>query len=50
MVGFRDLGDMRHRDLIEFHARVKEYKEGYRGHRVDWDMDHKPIEIDYNDL
>lgn len=44
--GFLALGDLREGDLIEFHARVREYVKGYRGYRDDAAMENPP-RIDY---
>ncbi len=44
---FKGLGDLRAGDLIEFHARVREYEKGYRGRRDEFDYDSKPTEVDY---
>jgi hypothetical protein len=42
--GFAAL-DLKEGDVVEFHARVKDYWKGYRGRRDDvWD---KPLEKDY---
>jgi hypothetical protein len=44
--GFEALGELKEGDIIEFHARVKEYYKGYAGYKeeVQWE---KPIELDY---
>lgn len=43
--GFKLLGELKYGDKIEFEARVKPYKKGYRGHRIDND---RPPMIDYH--
>ena len=43
---FQALGELREGDLIEFHARVREYIKGYRGHRYD-EIEENPPRIDY---
>lgn len=44
--GFEALGELKEGEIIEFHARVKEYYKGYAGYReeIQWE---KPIELDY---
>jgi hypothetical protein len=44
--GFEELGELKEGDVVEFHARVKEYYKGYAGYKeeVQWE---KPIEQDY---
>jgi hypothetical protein len=44
--GFEALGELKEGDIIEFHARVKEYYKGYAGYKeeVQWE---KPIGLDY---
>ena len=36
--------DLKHGDIVEFHARVKLYEKGYKGRREDV---YKPVERDY---
>lgn len=40
------LGELKEGDVVEFHARVKEYYKGYKGYKeeIQWE---KPIEQDY---
>ena len=41
--------DLKEGDIVSFHARVKEYLKGYKGHRYDDEeyMNEHPIEKDY---
>ena len=43
---FQALGELQEGDVIEFHARVREYVKGYRGYREDA-MFENPPRIDY---
>lgn len=44
--GFKALGELKEGDIIEFNARVREYRKGYKGYREEAQFEH-PIEIDY---
>jgi len=43
---FQALGEMREGDIIQFHARVRQYVKGYRGYREDAQMENPP-RLDY---